>query len=224
MTNGFGAQRKSGGADLYLPHLRPRLTESTPRSLTGSFIGMKNESDNKNLFSPILKQSRNRDTKASSSMRIGGSELIHSFDNSKYKVSVRDIVEASKKNSADDFGCKAFGEPSVEKWNPHTDKPSIFTISKDKVARDYISSFQKVHNNPGPKYETILNMSKKSGFYKNPPRTIIKVDEIPTRMQEVEIAAQKTPGPGRYDNDKRKRNTGNLYKTKDTMDGMISDA
>lgn len=64
MTNGFGVQRKSmgGGADLYLPHLRPKLTEGTPRSTTQSFLGIKNELDcnspgrfNSKLFSPILK-------------------------------------------------------------------------------------------------------------------------------------------------------------------------
>ena len=37
-------------------------------------------------------------------MKMGSSDIMNSFDNSKYKVSVLDIVQASRKTSTDEFG------------------------------------------------------------------------------------------------------------------------
>ena len=66
------------------------------------------------MLSPILKKGRNREsTKAASSVRTGAFDLMNSFDNSKYKVSVLDIVQSSKKTEGEEFGNKAFGEPQV---------------------------------------------------------------------------------------------------------------
>ena len=39
--------------------------------------------------------------------------MINSFDNSKYKISVMDMVNSAKKTSLEEFGHPAFGEPEV---------------------------------------------------------------------------------------------------------------
>lgn len=54
-------------------------------------------------------------TAAGSSLnnRDGQFNIMGSFDNSKYKISVMDMVNSSKKNSTDEFGQSAFGEPRV---------------------------------------------------------------------------------------------------------------
>lgn len=40
--------------------------------------------------------------------------MMNSFDNSKYKISVMDMVNSAKKTSLDEFGNSAFGEPQVQ--------------------------------------------------------------------------------------------------------------
>ena len=90
--------------------MRPKLNEShfSPRSTNGFGVNANiqrslNDSDYASqcsprrgavsLLSPILKKGRNRDsTKAASSVRTGAFDIMNSFDNSKYKVSVLDIV------------------------------------------------------------------------------------------------------------------------------------
>jgi hypothetical protein len=39
--------------------------------------------------------------------------MLNSFDNSKYKVSIQDMVNSAKKTSSEEFGNHAFGEPNV---------------------------------------------------------------------------------------------------------------
>ena len=47
----------------------------------------------------------------------------------------------------------------------------------------------------------------------NPPRTLIKMSEIPSRIDQIKIEAGKTPGPGRYEAKKKRKVLGNyLYK------------
>ena len=56
-------------------------------------------------------------------------------------------------------------------------------------------------------------MTKKHPTKDNAPRTIVKKDKIPTRMETVEIISKKTPGPGKYENDKKRKIYGNYLYT-----------
>ena len=85
-------------------------------------------------------------------------------------------------------------------------------------------------HDPGPKYEVELNMSKKSPDRNNPPRLIIKRDNIPTRITEIENESRKVPGPGRYDNAKKRKiygtytykNFGGTFTDEALYRGMIT--
>lgn len=142
-----GITRKSvgsGGADLYLPHLRPKMTgtEHSPRaknfgiygkiatsvdsSIDGSLQSPRNNGhifnsagrQNNNLLSPILKKGST--TQASSINREGFNRegpMMNSFDNSKYKISINDMVNSSKKNGTEEFGHSEWGEPRVQQWD-----------------------------------------------------------------------------------------------------------
>ena len=72
--------------------------------------------------------------------------------------------------------------------------------------RDFLTMYRYEHrHDPGPKYDVELNMSKKDGTRDNPPRIRLVKDKIPTRIAEIEIASRKVPGPGRYENDKKRK-------------------
>jgi len=64
---------------------------------------------------------------------------MNSFDNSKYKISVMDMVNSAKKTSCEEFGNNAFGEPMVQQWDAKQDKGSWFGISKDMKPRDFLT-------------------------------------------------------------------------------------
>ncbi len=52
-------------------------------------------------------------------------------------MSVRDMVNSSRKCN-DEFGIEGYENASV-RFNAHIDKPTVFSVSKDKMPRDYIS-------------------------------------------------------------------------------------
>ena len=65
-----------------------------------------------------------------------------------YKVSVQDMVAASKKSN-DEFGLEGYENPNC-RFNPN--KRSLqYSVSKDALPRDYISVIQKLKKKiPGP--------------------------------------------------------------------------
>ena len=72
--------------------------------------------------------------------------------------------------------------------------------------RDFLTMYRNEHrHDPGPKYDVELDMSKKSPTHDNPPRIRLVKDKIPTRIAEIEIASRKVPGPGRYENDRKRK-------------------
>ena len=54
-----------------------------------------------------------------------------------YKVSVQDMINSARKCN-DEFGIEGYENASL-KYNSYLDKPTIFSVSKDKNPRDYIS-------------------------------------------------------------------------------------
>lgn len=59
------------------------------------------------------------------------------------------MINSSKKVN-DEFGLEYYENPYV-KYNPHTQKGMNYSISKDMVPRDSITSLQKVKKKiPGP--------------------------------------------------------------------------
>jgi hypothetical protein len=132
-------------------------------------------------MSPVLKKRSDMISTAGSTNRF---DLLASFDNSKYKVSILDMVNSAKKTSSEEFGQHAFGEPTVPHWDAKLDKPLSYRCSPDKKHRDFISQYTKQHRlDPGPKYEVHLDMTKKHPTKENAPRTIVKRDKIPTRIE-----------------------------------------
>lgn len=125
-----------------------------------------------------------------------------SFDNSKYKVSLKDMVNSHKKNPTEEFANSAFGEANL-KFDGTKDLQNSFIIPKDPKARDFLSFYMYQHrNDPGPKYKVELDMSKKSPTRDNPPRIKIMNTKIPTDIQLIEAQAKKTPASNFYNPNK----------------------
>ena len=134
----------------------------------------------------------------------------HSFDNSKYKVSIKDMVNSYKKNPTEEFSNSAFGEANL-KFDGTKDLENSFTIPKDPKARDSISFYMHQHRlDPGPKYIVELDMTKKSPTRNNPPRIKIMNTKIPTDIQLIEAQAKKTPASNFYNPNKVQKVLGTI--------------
>jgi hypothetical protein len=126
----------------------PKLssTEASPRGINSGRIGTEynspriglNPEDGANV-SPrqaVLVKTRNN----SLSVRTEARSIANSMALPKgsWKVSVADMVKSSKRNN-DEYG---IGGYSFISYNPHIDKPSVFSIVKEvpgKTPRDHIS-------------------------------------------------------------------------------------
>ena len=243
MSDRMGRRSPSGGVDLYLPHLKPKrgagcpkdnqtmlqkkiegiLTSASIHSSENGSIGGKNSprEPQSSLFSPVLQnRDRNRksSTAANTSMKRGSADITNqnlgfSFDNSRYKMSIQDMVNSAKKNSTEEFSNPAFGEAEIPRINP-MDKPTVFKISKDPKPRDFLTMYQYQHrHDPGPKYNIDPGMGNKPHPIKpNCPRTLIKKTQIPAHLDAIIKLGKEIPGPGRYEPKKKPKVLGNYLQ------------
>ena len=93
-------------------------------------------------MSPILNRKYHQERTAATSFHQRDIDILStnfSFDNSKYKVSIKDMAHSSKKTCCDEFHDERFGEPHVPKFDAKTDKPMVFKVPKDEGPRDFLS-------------------------------------------------------------------------------------
>eukprot|EP00347_Sterkiella_histriomuscorum_P001625 403371309 len=132
--------------------------------------------------------------------------------NSRYKVSVQDVINSSKKIT-DDWGVSGY---TIPKFNAHFDKPITFKISKENP-QDFIS--QEIKRRafvPGPGYDTRGSMILTKKL------SISKLPRI-TNINDIMKAAEKTPSPGQY-NTFKKSNPLGIFKQKSDRIGFLDEA
>jgi hypothetical protein len=141
---------------------------------------------NKSIFSPVL---ASRESTAACSV-------------SKYKVSIQDMVNSSKKNSTDPeaFNIKGYPEGKYPAFDAYLDKPNKNSwISKDKKPRDFLTQYVKDHSkDPGPIYKIELDMTKPHIQYENSPKYRIPRGKVPTMLDSVQKDGKLKPGVGKY--------------------------
>lgn len=166
----------SGGAGLYLPHLKPK-NENNEKALMLSprvmSIGSSQESPRhkKSIFSPVL---HDRQSTAAGT-------------HSKYKVSVLDMVNSSKKNSTEpeNFNIKGYPDGKIPNFDANLDKPKSW-MSKDKKPRDFLTQYVKDHSmDPGPIYKIELDMTKQSIYKENSPKYRVPRGKVPTTLEAI---------------------------------------
>ena len=99
----------------------------------------------------------------------------------------------SARKCNDEFGIDGYENASV-RYNANIDKPTVFTVSKDKVPRDYISIIQKAKKKiPGPQdYKTTPDFGVGGKFF-------IPKGKTPSYFEDLIDKSKKVPGVGKYE-------------------------
>lgn len=86
-------------------------------------------------------------------------------------------------------------------------------MSTDKIPRDYLSQYQKIHKlDPGPIYKVELDMSKKMFTKKNSPQYLIPRGKVPTTLESIQKKSKLVPGVGKYNPDLKPKVFGNYLQ------------
>lgn len=86
-------------------------------------------------------------------------------------------------------------------------------MSSDKIPRDYLSQYQKIHKlDPGPIYKVELDMSKKMFTKKNNPQYLIPRGKVPTTLESIQKKSKLIPGVGKYNPDLKPKVLGNYLQ------------
>ena len=134
------------------------------------------------------------------------------------------MVKASGGSKEQAYGIKGYPEGKIPNFDAHLDKaPSCF-MSSDKIPRDYLSQYQKIHKlDPGPIYKVELDMSKKMFTKKNNPQYLIPRGKVPTTLESIQKKSKLIPGVGKYNPDLKPKVLGN-YLQKVQIGGFTDDA
>lgn len=90
------------------------------------------------------------------------------IDHTKYKVSVMDMVNSSRKNATEEFSMPNFPAKMNPNFDANLDKPQTAFMSKDPKPRDYLTQYRAIHKlDPGPIYKVEMDMAKNSPAYPN---------------------------------------------------------
>ena len=114
-------------------------------------------------------------------------------------ISVKNIVD-SVQNIDHNFGVKGYPNKNHVPITVFDKTKDVFLMKQHKAKeKNYLATYIHQHSNdPGPKYDIQLNMTKTSPTLNNTYKPKISSSKIPSTFDTIVKQAKETPGAGAY--------------------------